>query len=388
MVYRDEDSNRLDLIDALRGVAVLAVILSHADQAVPAAAKAVNEVSIQGARGVQFFFVISALTLLMSWHRRNDARAPQRFLLRRLFRIAPMFYLATIVYATIDGTSPRHFAPQGVGVVDYAASTLFINGWFPNAIASVVPGGWSIAVESNFYLLFPILAARIHGIRGALIAVLASAIVGEAVSALLLQSAAGSDPGSSRQISDFVFWWPPRQFPAFFVGFVVYEALYGDTRRRLDAWLSAERRLLAGRVLCIASVAVMTGLALIRLPVSYLLYAICFGIFVIGQSLAPWRLLINPVIRHIGKVSYSAYFWQFAVIDLARYWIDPPFLRQPLRLAWFYLAVVAVTTLLSTLTHELIERPGIEIGRRVTSSPPKFWRASAPRPCEDDASAD
>ena len=65
---------RFDYLDALRGYAILSVIVVHASQyfgtdSSPAAAQFLS----QGARGVQLFFVVSALTLSMSWFARNES---------------------------------------------------------------------------------------------------------------------------------------------------------------------------------------------------------------------------------------------------------------------------------------------------------------------------
>lgn len=70
-------------IDALRGYAILLVMAVHASQvAVDWGARTLVD---QGARGVQLFFVASALTLVMSWTSRNDGAArlyTRRFLYR------------------------------------------------------------------------------------------------------------------------------------------------------------------------------------------------------------------------------------------------------------------------------------------------------------------
>jgi peptidoglycan/LPS O-acetylase OafA/YrhL len=82
--------HRLSYIDALRGSAILGGRVVHCGGQVPSMMPA----TAWGARGAQLFFVMSALTLMASWSRSNDGAAP--FHVRRLFRIAPMFWLALI----------------------------------------------------------------------------------------------------------------------------------------------------------------------------------------------------------------------------------------------------------------------------------------------------
>jgi exopolysaccharide production protein ExoZ len=63
-------------IDALRGWAILGVIAFHVSQYFPGLEYPLRTVVGEGARGVQLFFVISALSLMLSWHQRADGIAP------------------------------------------------------------------------------------------------------------------------------------------------------------------------------------------------------------------------------------------------------------------------------------------------------------------------
>ena len=104
----------------------------------------------QGARGVQLFFVASALTLVMSWTSRNDGAL--RFYVRRLFRIAPMFWLGIAFFVWLDGFGPRYFSLKGIDETHVILTSIFLHGWHPEYITSLVHGEWSIAVEMVFTL--------------------------------------------------------------------------------------------------------------------------------------------------------------------------------------------------------------------------------------------
>ena len=133
------------------------MILVHVSQAVPDLPHQLRLLADQGARGVQLFFVVSALTLMLSWHRRHDGVLP--FYIRRLFRIAPVFWLAIAGFLLLDGFDPRYWAPHGIDWRHVLATLTFQHGWHPATITSVVPGGWTIAVEMTFYAMFPIIAS-------------------------------------------------------------------------------------------------------------------------------------------------------------------------------------------------------------------------------------
>jgi peptidoglycan/LPS O-acetylase OafA/YrhL len=94
------DIRHLDYIDALRGYAILAVIALHSATLIPSLEWPFHLLAAQGARGVQLFFVVSALTLTLSWHSRAEGAGA--FYVRRVFRIVPMFWVAIAFYVLVD----------------------------------------------------------------------------------------------------------------------------------------------------------------------------------------------------------------------------------------------------------------------------------------------
>ncbi|MEY9132663.1 peptidoglycan/LPS O-acetylase OafA/YrhL [Bradyrhizobium diazoefficiens] len=82
---------RYGYIDALRGYAILLVIFVHSSQMIGGLQGYVYQIGDQGARGVQLFFVASAITLCMSYHRRTDGVGA--FYIRRLFVLRRCFGL-------------------------------------------------------------------------------------------------------------------------------------------------------------------------------------------------------------------------------------------------------------------------------------------------------
>ncbi|HYZ22790.1 MAG TPA: hypothetical protein VE690_11595 [Rhodopila sp.] len=121
----------------------------------------VHRLAVIGWYGVQLFVLASAVTLMMSWQReaaRAGAVDVGAFFLRRLFRIAPAYYAAGVLYFLLQ-------PPSGAGDPGkVAAALLFLNAWHPVWMGvvppgwSVVPGGWSIGVEFTSYAAFPVLA--------------------------------------------------------------------------------------------------------------------------------------------------------------------------------------------------------------------------------------
>src|SRR5450830_1778034 len=161
------DIKKYDFIDALRGMAILGVILVHSSQSVAPTNATLLWFMSEGARGVQLFYVASALTLCMSCVARSSHETfPIRnFYIRRFFRIAPMFYIAILSYIFVNGFSPSYWAPNGIEWWFVPITAAFLHGFHPETITSVVPGGWSIAVEMSFYFILPFLLPHIKSIK-------------------------------------------------------------------------------------------------------------------------------------------------------------------------------------------------------------------------------
>lgn len=149
-------------LDGLRGVAIALVLLRHGETPAFRAA---------GAVGVTLFFVLSGflITSLLLEERNErgwiDLRA---FYVRRVRRLAPAFFFCVAI------TCAMGVAAAGSGfltVRDVLLSMSYVGNWYV-ALAEAPLGGltgtWSLAVEEQFYLLWPIaliVAARSGGVR-------------------------------------------------------------------------------------------------------------------------------------------------------------------------------------------------------------------------------
>jgi peptidoglycan/LPS O-acetylase OafA/YrhL len=74
-----------------------------------------------------------------------------------------MYYLGICYYLIQDGFGPRYFLENEshITTLNVLSNFTFLHGFNPYWITSLVPGGWSIAVEMTFYIILPFLFARI-----------------------------------------------------------------------------------------------------------------------------------------------------------------------------------------------------------------------------------
>jgi len=353
-------SGRYEYLSALRGWAILGVITVHVSQAIPDLPYAARLLVDQGARGVQLFFVVSAFTLMLSWHRRNDGAIA--FYIRRLFRIAPVFWIAIVGFIALYGFGPRYWAPDGIDWRHILATATFVHGWHPTSITSVVPGGWTIADEMTFYLVFPVLALLCRGWWQAIL------LFAVTIPIFLIGTSAafawpGYEPGYLG--ANFRMLWFFAQLPIFAVGIVVFFVC--TLASSLPRWVGG---LLASSAV-VAALAIpftqeILPISLVQSRWGHLAYGLVFGALLVGLSTG-WRgpLVFKPVCW-LGDRSYSAYLWHFAILSI----VSQSHLLEVVPVSWPALArfglclmLVAIATFaLSDITFRWIERPMIRLG--------------------------
>lgn len=359
-----KDIKKYDFVDALRGWAILGVLFVHTELWVTPPNSMANIVR-DGARGVQLFFVASAFTLFlsMSSRKRTENKPNRNFFIRRFFRIAPLFYLSILFWLLKDGFAPRFWAPDGVNLSHVIATLTFTHGWHPEYTNAIVPIGWSLAVEMNFYLLVPIFFRLIVNLRKATIftlLMLVSCIIISYTSKHLLLP---SFPDRAKDIAGRFFdvLWFPAELPIFGCGFILY-FLFRNYHDRL-----AQNQQLSKR-LTLASVIVMLLLTPVRSPLVIYAYGGLFVAFAFSLSAYPVKLFVNKIVCQIGTVSYSMYLIHIALL-YSVVWRFPRTVGIWHCISYLvaYSVLVSFTFLLAWLTYRLVELPGQALGKQIIS---------------------
>jgi len=154
-------------LDGLRALAVIGVVLYHADHSwLPG-----------GFLGVEVFFVISGylITLLLLGEHERDGRVRLRsFWMRRARRLLPALFVMLGALAVFMAFFDRR--PMGQTRGDLVAGLVYASNWFQiwvgegyTAVESFAPLRhlWSLAVEEQFYLFWPVVMAVLLRFRGA-----------------------------------------------------------------------------------------------------------------------------------------------------------------------------------------------------------------------------
>ena len=149
-----EPMTRIYTLQYLRALAALAVVALHgANRVADALPAALASVLALGHAGVDLFFVISGFIM---WSIARDAAiSPATFLARRIIRVAPPYWIATLVwvglvsaigYDWITVTAEHTFL--SLGFVPHFSPTFWDRVW------PVVMPDWTLNYEMFFYLVF------------------------------------------------------------------------------------------------------------------------------------------------------------------------------------------------------------------------------------------
>lgn len=299
-------------LDGLRALSIGIVILSHCLPDLPPAIRNLplaQAILSNGRLGVAVFFVISGY--LITWLLLGELEGTgtislKRFYFRRSLRIFPAFYAFMAVMAILwaVGTIPEHLP-------SFITAATYTRAYYRDAQGYFIAHTWSLSIEEQFYLAWPLLLLRLRRARA----------VHASLAIIVLMP-----------LVRFAMYW-------------VTPSLRGHEGYMIHGWIDAitvgcllalvkgnpfweqwhSRYLKAWSAVALAAVAfVLTPYIYTKLEgriagayglvVFYSVQPLCIGavlVYVVEHagSLAG-RILNNALLRHIGVVSYSLYLWQ------------------------------------------------------------------------------
>lgn len=304
------DQARFPQLDGLRAFAVLGVFISHFGAGTRLVW--VQELLDWGHLGVRLFFVLSGFLITRILLKSKDAvesgrmslrRSMLNFYGRRFIRIFPIFYLTLILAGILD--------VQGIRSVLHYHFFYLSN--LTGAIFQVTEGGqyilknpvsahfWSLAVEEQFYLLWPItlmLVPKKHMVKVVILGISAAfvwrilwlAFVSDLPSQSVL--ACVDTLGAGALLAIYEKQWLPLRF----------------------TWRSKGGILLAAGIALLAGITGLKALGIAYRPRMLLLDAAEAVVFFFvvafaasGSSGRAGTLLSSRVLRYLGKISYGMY---------------------------------------------------------------------------------
>jgi len=359
-------SGHLAGIHALRGVAALMVFLFHLHHVghIPLP-ESWGIIVSHGGMGVELFYVLSAFSLLYSNQKYIDSGCTTwllSYLIKRFFRIAPLFYVMLIVHCLAIG----FVFNAKLDIQRIILSVLFIFNFVPKEAEGIVWASWSIGVEMVFYAVLPLLMVTVRSLRSAIvlwcIAVLASYVYRRVLEA---------DPAIPSGYAHFAFMSQIGVFCGGILGYWMFAHIKSSTGgvRRCFYWLT----LFLGPLLAILLLSDITGFLVARGRPDIQLWGLCFGFIAVLTAINAKHWMAHPVLQHLGARSYSIYLTHAVVI-----YFSGPLMHRFYEFLYPFIggygfAVCALTVLIPTLlvseiSYRLIEVRGIEFGKHFLTS--------------------
>ena len=345
-------------IDGLRAVAILSVVAFHADQVLLPG----------GFIGVDIFFVISGYLItriiLADWD--SGQFSFTNFWARRARRILPALLFMLLVVTAVAALMllPDDLNQYGQLLSHTAVFTanLFLaqdRGYFdPINLDSPLLHVWSLAVEEQYYLIWPILlTVSVRTLKR-------PQLIGGLVVLFCLSLA----------YSEWAIFHAPKQ------------AFYNLPSRAFELLIGAgiaianpgqiKSRLLAETLSAFGVLLVCLGLIFIdeksRFPgIAALLPCCGTALLLLGGGRSTRTLiergLASPVLVPIGRISYSWYLWHWPPLAFARYYYERPLTQPEIAMA------LSAGLLLAVVSWHFVERPF-----RMPAAPSRFRRAFLP----------
>lgn len=327
-------------IDGLRAVAIVPVVLFHAHAAAFRG----------GFVGVDVFFVISGflITGLIRHEIDRGTFTIAAFYERRIRRILPALFAMLVVTSALSAwlLLPEDLADFGKSLV---ATSLFASnfvfwqeaGYFgPAAETRPLLHTWSLAVEEQFYILFPLFLAYVAARRSRPYVAATTWVVALSFTLSLLGVAFAQDAA---------FYLAPSRAWELGIGALLALGVVPPShdRRARDLAGIAGAAAIALSVVAFSSATPFPGMAAL-LPcvgAAAIIWAGSGGHNVIGDALS-WRPFVL-----IGLVSYSLYLWHWPLLALGRYYaVNELTLLQST-------VAVGAATLAAFISWRYVERP-------------------------------
>lgn len=353
--------SRIEGLDGIRALAIVAVLVFH-----------LNAPWLPGGfLGVDVFFVVSGFlitTLLVREHERTGRIGFRDFWVRRARRLLPALVVtvavSTLIARLVSGDLLVHVGRQIVGALTFSTNWVEItagSSYFDQTAPQLFMNFWSLAVEEQFYLVWPGLTLLLVTLAAARTRV-AVALGIAAVSTVLMAGLVEPGVDATR-----VYYGTDTHLMSLMIGAALAFAWASPA---LVLRIRPSRLGLPGRLA--VPVAALTLLACLVLldetdtatfRGGILLASLASGVLVLGvldratgRGPTTWqRVTRHPVAVWVGVRSYSIYLWHWPVILLVAR--DNPSapgtLSHLLTRAW----CVLVTLALADLTYRLVETP-------------------------------
>lgn len=336
----DAAGGRLKVLDGLRAVAVLIVMVSHANL----------ENVVPGGLGVTIFFVLSGYlisTLLLIEHGRDGRINFQAFYLRRSVRIIPPML---ICYAVAVALVALGFIDRPMNYAGVIWDLMFLTNYTPPLQPnSMIPIPlWSLDIEEHFYIIFPVAFIAILQCNGRV-------RIGLVVM-LIIAALVGRIGTHLYGDADRIYYWTHTRFDAILFGVLLTLIQIEDIR-----WGRSWAGLLLGLAMIFSSLVFRDELfrETIRYSVQGIALLLIFKFLLESGNNFAARMLALPQCKFIADKSYVLYLIHLPLLMAAEHTLTG--LTMPLRFVVGFAASIAFASAM----QRYVETPLLNWRKRI-----------------------
>jgi peptidoglycan/LPS O-acetylase OafA/YrhL len=367
-VESSQDGRRLPVLDGVRGVALLLVVLYHTVGFSKVAARTpleqiISHIASEGWVGVDLFFVLSGFLITgILLRTRQSEHFYRNFMLRRVLRIFPLYYLFIVIFfLVLPPMLPQHAELQKLPPLQawywlYIPNfRIFLQGDWSAIYAEHT---WSLAIEEQFYLVWPLVVLFAGARRLPWIAILG--LVGSLAFRVWI---ARDDPGFAKTLV---------LMPAHLDGLMLGSILAVMMEQYPEKILSRRLWMVLLIVVCMAGM-LATGLSPLNYTTKHyalnvtwvsILFTALIGLLVTARpgSLLE-RVFSNRVLRFVGFYSYGLYLFHEAVFrELGK---NLPTRNGPALVHWAAIVTIGsvISLLLAVAVYRLYEARFLSLKR-------------------------
>jgi len=369
---------KLDYIDSLRGIAALSIFFYHIYATIGGLTEWSFPISIIPERlidltlaGIPLFFIISSFTLYLSLDNRvSEEKKILKFYLRRLFRIAPLFYLLLIV-VVLDALLVQKKALYWREVLSNFTFTFNL---VPQYSSSLFSDGWTVGVEMLFYLVLPLIFITVHTVRRSIILFIGIYWLSK-YCRLLIGTMVGENVMMSTNYFFYNFFHWAYIFPIGIICYLIYKSYLPKIKTEYQSPASLVMLSISFVILLILINNITISMALFDVyePLANLtslmpMSSLAFVLLILSLSLRSNRFIVNRFTRFYGTISYSLYLVHPFLINPLKpvyiYFYEHTIYSTDLSLFFCVLLTLLIVTPVSLLTYHLIEVRGIKWGKK------------------------
>ena len=356
------DSRRLDGLQMLRFFAAFAVLLEHVmHEALSFGIAPDGLISrlepVDFGVGVDVFFVISGFIMLhISADQFGRRGAPRDFLLRRVARLVPLYWLFTLAMLAAMLLVPGQLAHTALNPAHILASFGFVPWLDSTGLAHPILGlGWTLNYEMYFYALFAISLLIWRSMAAVVCSVLITLIL------LAIDLSGATHPSVTFYARPIVFEFVFGVAAYYLVTWITgYKA--SITKSSATLWLLA--LVMAGAIAVLGIGEYQKGWGLPR--------EISAGVpafFLVASAILIERLyrvvIDNKIVFLVGESSYILYLVHpYVIYGILRTLVRHPENLGALSTAALILALLAIASVVAVAIHLLFERPVMDFLRR------------------------